>query len=142
MIFEYARAALERRRVAVVQLVSRNLLESAELTELRSVFDDMVDMLYYRLESHVLSEVIQRDVVVHEVRGVPLNWWQAWKELYAPEWYLRRWPVTRHQAREFRVDLTRWALYPRENLPVRPSVLGEPVIMEEYHARDETRYPR
>lgn len=38
----------------------------------------------------------------------PLNWWEAVKERFAPEWFLNRWPV------EYRTeDIDVFALYPR-----------------------------
>lgn len=133
------RVALTQRRAVVATQLPRELVEDAELTVVGNDFMTFVaDQLLIRLQATVFGEVIQREVVVHEVHGVPINWWQAWKELYAPDWYLRRWPVRRHSPRSFTIALTRWAHYPHAQLPMRPPRFGDPVIVDEYTMVDNT----
>ncbi len=42
----------------------------------------------------------------------PKDWWEAFKERWAPRWYLKRWPVLYHREQ---VDL--WVCYPEIRVP-------------------------
>lgn len=118
-VAERVRVILENRRLSGVLKISR------------ATPDMLTDAIALHFETYVLGEVIKREVVVREFEGLPVNGYQAWKGYIAPEWWLRRWPVRRHPTRTFRVELERWAMYPRADVPVRPRRLGDPVIIDE-----------
>lgn len=67
------------------------------------------DPLYHA--SKVALHAIQKVLVQREcVAEYPADWIEALKERFAPEWFLRRWPV-----RKSRIDMD--VLYPRIAIP-------------------------
>lgn len=102
--------ALERFRIAALRYVSEELLRYFAITpevdwyeHLRFVGDELV----LQARQQVLGTTLERVVVEY-----PADWWQAFRQRWAPAWWLRRYPVccTRRTV-EVR------ALYPKLALP-------------------------
>lgn len=82
-----------------------------------------------RFRAQVLEDQPREQVHVVLASGVSVNWWQQWKDEFAPRWYLRRWPVRR---RTYQVTLTSTAhqLFPRAQIS-HPQ-LGKGVVIVEH----------
>ena len=109
---------LEKLDLAVMECVNPQLLEDATID---IVTDCMFDDMLIQLRTFVYAEKL--DEVVRDWTA-PIDWWQAFKDRWFPEWAKRRWPVRfNHQ----HVELKRYATFP-ENTYCWPKALGRRVI--------------
>ena len=85
---------LSKLYVAVSKCMSRKDLAQLKNVELVGpYFDRMLGDMYYSLQAFVLGEEPEPMEIKH-----PVDWWQAVKERFGPQWWLKRSPVryTRH----------------------------------------------
>jgi hypothetical protein len=64
----------------------------ATLSDLRVGLSWEAKALVLRLAAGVYKDVVARDTAELSV-SVPAGWWQAFRQRWAPAWWLRRWPV-------------------------------------------------
>ncbi len=97
---DYSEVALEIEKIGASHIVDPNIWQ------LRVGRDDALD--------YVVVSLIRKVAAFRgaEVIRVPLTWWDAVKERFAPDWFLARWPV---DYREIRAD----AMLPDVPLPQR-----------------------
>jgi hypothetical protein len=72
-----------------------------------------VNRMAVRLEKYVMSERLADEAV-----RWPATWWDAFKERWAPRWWLRRWPAKYDHA-----DFTVYRGYPDVSLPKERNTL-------------------
>ncbi len=80
---------LERAKFAVAKRLSH---EFATPTTVKATLEQsfMFDELCVMLVQHIAKQKITEE---HVVAVWPEDWWQAFKQRFAPVWFLRRWPV-------------------------------------------------
>ncbi|HYG24456.1 MAG TPA: hypothetical protein VEH04_16885 [Verrucomicrobiae bacterium] len=80
-------------------------------TDVESYIDHMARTVAVSFEMWVLGENLAPVVV----ERVPTTWWQHLKKAHAPEWFLKRWPVTTRD-----VVALSTAIYPELKFQVPP----------------------
>ena len=126
---------LEQLRVAVVAMVSEDLINDAAWVasnaNLEILKDHTARALVFRLMSHVLAEKLATDAETTELR-VPATWWQHFKQDHSrlfPKWYLRRRPVKMTGYKQT-VSFRQYRTYPNAKIALPPDRFGQPVIVE------------
>ena len=79
---------LEKIKFTVAQQVGQHLLNSMEVD---AVEDIISGNIAYHLRVDLLGREMRSDLTDSEY--VPRDWWEHVKERFAPQWFLRRWPV-------------------------------------------------
>jgi hypothetical protein len=77
--------ALEKVQFYARQTLSPALMQTAKLS---SWIEPVTRDLCLQLEAAVYGRRVHE-----ESRSVPLDWWEAVKQRFAPRWFLRRYPV-------------------------------------------------
>jgi hypothetical protein len=126
---ELMRRVLNRQRIGTYRVVSRYVLENAEL----ELVENEVGNLVFQLISEVLTEHITGDSKTVRL-DVPASWWQNFKETYKDFWgfrlFVKRYPP-KMETLENTVTFDRYARYPNADVPVQPLAgLGRPIFVE------------
>lgn len=86
------RIVLEKLRISIEQAISlRDMNFARNHAEMSAQIDDFARALIIRLATYLLAGPEEVRVDVEE--KWPADWWQAFRERWAPRWWLRRWPV-------------------------------------------------
>ena len=104
---------LERFKYAIQEYLDAQLVN--ELADMPAVeFQQHVsfigDELLLALRGKMLGETLERISASY-----PVNWWEAVKARFFPEWAKKRWPI-----QYAKIELEARALYPRLSLPKEP----------------------
>jgi len=98
---EFSTVVLEKLKYAIITFVPEAMIDDIRTSEHVSF---IANDFAIQLRGFIWAEEksAQRQVVTY-----PLNWWQAFKERWAPKWALKKWPVQYK-----RVELDVKAIYP------------------------------
>lgn len=103
---DYRKVSLEKFKLVALQYLPEELLcreePSIDVSAWSGYFSD-------QLVVRITKEIWGREMQEKEVR-YPLDWWEAIKERWAPQWFKNRWPVDyvveRLTARELYTDMS------------------------------------
>jgi hypothetical protein len=88
---EIRTAILKPLHYVVQHAISTKLLDPNKPlgeVELRTVVEPTIDAMVFQLSTWLYGQVIKDETV-----SWPLNWREAFKERWFPDWALRKWPV-------------------------------------------------
>lgn len=100
MMDEISAVTIEKIRVTILDVVSRDLLGATVDVSLHTSF--IRDDIAFRVHGFIWGQYLDKHSVQY-----PTDWWQAFKERWYPKWLLAKYPV---RYKVFEVDVK--ALYP------------------------------
>ncbi len=121
---------LERRKYALHQYFSREVLETLDVEVAEGAIGYCLDQMLIRLRIDLYGEKIAVAEQTHEIE-IPLTWWEMFKRDRMPEWFRRRYPV-RYKTAIVKFTGEQWRLYPNADLPLSGDRYGAYVRVADY----------
>ena len=76
---------LERLTFGLAHRLSSNIMDNMEVN---CYLDRFADHIVFQIKNYFWGEKSPELIIEY-----PLNWWQAFKQRWFPQWALKRWPV-------------------------------------------------
>jgi hypothetical protein len=105
--YDMEEVVLRKLQFKIGRLVDKGLIASLDSVQLESYYEHFLDGMVYELRLLLLGKTNQEVNVKY-----PKDWWQAVKERFAPETFLKCWPVEYTE-----ITLRATEIYPNIALP-------------------------
>jgi len=104
---------LERLTYTAQTTISREMTDYLAIEPEVSIMPMIADDLCVEVRAHIYGRTASQDEVRH-----PMDWWEALKDRFFPQWAKRRWPVA-----YMVYTMTARELYPKVKLPNQSPVI-------------------